>query len=527
MRHLWPMAAVALMLCTLAAAHAAPSFLGDTGLILTPNARTADRHTALPHWHSMTGTVGEYKGNSSSNWDAAGVLVGLTDRLELYLGYFSFDDRPFARVSSRQNGFSHFEGENSFVAHIKAQALREPDDCFDLAIGVRNLGLDDGYGKDPTAYVVGTKTVSGSEEDGKYVRVSLGLQMANEDDFFNEEYWPGSDGDFDENSIFGSAEWRLNRHVAVMAEVQEVGSSVVNYGARLNPCESIAVDAFFIDDKADDDRNLGFGVSGLIPFDADNVFADEDRSESHSSTAPSHFGDTGLILIPNALTAPRHTATPTYHLISGNIGDDDGNDIGDWQNLGVLVGTTDRLEVYAGQLSFEDDPFSSGDKYEVEEFVVHAKAQALREPDNHLNVAVGVRNVGLDTVGERSDNEPTAYIVATKTLCSSEDAESFFRATVGLFLANEDGLFSEDYFPEDKHEGDYEDSSLFAGAEWRPCRWVTFMGEIIEVGDDENAFNFGARLHPIENLVVDGYFVDDVERRNHEFGFGASYQIDF
>ncbi|MFQ5808616.1 MAG: hypothetical protein ACE5JM_03265, partial [Armatimonadota bacterium] len=64
MRALWPLAACMLLLCISAVAHPAPSFLGDTGLILTPNALTADRHTVAPHWHSMSGTMGEYAGNA-------------------------------------------------------------------------------------------------------------------------------------------------------------------------------------------------------------------------------------------------------------------------------------------------------------------------------------------------------------------------------------------------------------------------------------------------------------------------------
>ncbi|MGD8240964.1 MAG: hypothetical protein PVH68_20600, partial [Armatimonadota bacterium] len=121
MRILWPLAAGALLLCSVTTASPAPSFLGDTGLILTPNALTADRHTALPHWHSMSGTIGGGDSwNESGNWDSAGVLVGLTDRLELYLGYFSFDDEPFAQpkaVSLRNGG--GFRSKDDFVSHIK------------------------------------------------------------------------------------------------------------------------------------------------------------------------------------------------------------------------------------------------------------------------------------------------------------------------------------------------------------------------------------------------------------------------
>jgi hypothetical protein len=390
------------------------------------------------------------------------------------------------------------------------------------------MGMDDrSDDQDPTIYGVATKTLCGSEEEGSLLRLSLGMQFANEDDFFNEEYWPDYDGpDFDRNSLFGSAEWMVNRHITLMAEIQEAhdDASVLNFGGRFSPCDSVAVDVFLLEDETKDDYDMAIGISGLIPFEADNVFADEDRTESHDSSAPSHFGDTGMILMPNALVAPRHTATPTYHLINDGIGD--GNDIGAWSNAGVRVGTTDRLEIYAGLLTFEDEPFETGAEEEEDHLVFHAKAQPLREPDNWCNVAVGVRNVGLAEVGD-GDQEPSGYVVATKTICASgdEDDPSFLRATAGLLLANDDGLLNEEYFPSD--DGDYDDDSLFAGVEWRACQKLTVLGEIIEVGDDDTAFNFGARLHPFDRLTVDAFLVEDVENSDHEFGWGASYRIPF
>jgi hypothetical protein len=141
-----------------------------------------------------------------------------------------------------------------------------------------------------------------------------------------------------------------------------------------------------------------------------------------------------------------------------------------------------------------------------------------------MNLAVGVRNVGLSTVGE-GDHDPSGYVVATKTICASEDEPSFLRASAGLLLANSDGLLNEEYFPED--DGDYDDDSLFAGVEWRACQRLTVLGEIIEVGDDDTAFNFAARLHPCDRLTLDAFLVEDVENSDHEFGWGASYQIPF
>jgi hypothetical protein len=525
MRHLLPLAAAALLVCSVAAADTAPSLLGDTGLILTPNALTAGRHTATVHSHAMLGNVGDPDANDSGEWDSIGALFGLTDRLELYLGYLGYEDNPCEMDIDEQE---------HFVAHIKALALREPDDCVNLAIGIRNMGMDsrNSWEGEPTVYAVATKTVCGSEEEDNYLRLSFGAQFANEDDTLNEEYWPEKDGaDFDRDSVFGSAEWRVCDLVTLMGEIQHVGDDehVTNFGARVHPWDDVTVDAALIEDVANDDRDWVLGASWAKALDSGDDGAAESRETSEHATAPSHFGDTGIILMPNAMIAPRHTVAPTYHSIASGFGDDDsedGGDIGDWQNAGLLVGATDRLEVYAGLLAFDDDPHSSNEWHQ-DEFIMHAKAQALREPDQCLNLAVGVRNIGLDTVGD-TENEPSGYIVASKTLFAAEDEDnpSFFRASAGVLLANEDGLLNEEYFTRDDYD-EYESCSLFGGIEWMMGKYVTLLGEVIEVGDDEAALNFGARLTPCDDLTVDVLLVDDSSNDDYEFGWGASYRIPF
>ncbi|MFQ6133668.1 MAG: hypothetical protein ACE5R4_16625 [Armatimonadota bacterium] len=316
-------------------------------------------------------------------------------------------------------------------------------------------------------------------------------------------------------------------------------ATALNFGARINPLDCLAVDLFMLDDAGPDEYEIAYGLSGSIPFNSNGLSRAEETRSSHHAAAPSFFGDTGMILMPNAITAPRHTATPVYHRIDDTFGVDPAapgyhNNFSEWQNAGARFGIADRVELYAGYLWYTDHPFSAppGDG-PVDRFVVHAKAQALREPQNWCNLAIGVRNFGMTTTGpwEEGEHEPDGYIVATKTLCSSEDEEdpSYVRASLGLLLANEDGLLQEEYFPGSPGGpfSDYRDDSLFGGIEWRPCQWVTFMGELIEVGDDEGNFNFGARFHPVDELSVDMFMVKDAEAKEHEFGWGLGYQIDF
>lgn len=549
MRALWPLVVGALLMCTAAAANPAPSFFGDTGVILTPNTEVADRHTATPQWHMVDGPFGTPpRGNTSGNWDSAGALFGITDRWEVYLGHFSYDDWPFNLVNP-----GHWGG---FVAHTKAQAMREPDDPIGLAIGVRNIGRDtigpgpyDEY--EPTIYGVASKLLFGSPEEDNFLRLNLGMQFANEDDFMNEEYWPDKrwpwppwvGSDHDRDSIFGSFEWMICKYVTVMMEAQEANTQeqlwgpdewVFNYGARFNPCERLAVDVSLIDDAVPNQHHLAFGISGVLPFNTDALGSPEDRKVSHFAGAPSFFGDTGLVLMPNAMTTGKHGATPVYHHSSATYGDPftypgNSNTSGDYEAVGALFGVHDRVEVYVGQFLFDDYPYWPHAKQPQEsQFTIHAKAQALREPENWCNLAVGVRDVGRDTVGWYGNDEPYGYVVATKTLKAADEEEpSFLRASLGMTFANEDSFLTEEHFPGNApgNPSDYDDDSLFAGIEWMPCKWVTLLGEVVESGFDASNFNFGARLHPIEELSLDLFLIDDNEAQQHEFGWGLSYRI--
>jgi len=214
------LAAVAVIIPLVACpASAAPSFLGYTGVLATPNTALVGEDSVDLAIHNVPNADFFRNGASLTPFTAS---FGLADNVELTAGLFAVE-----------NG-----GDDEFTFHLKYGILSEPEDEVSLAVGLVDI-LEELGDSVPLYLALGKDLGSDLQANGP-VPVTIGLLFADD---------PGvlmGDEDVDEVQFFASVTGDVNEHVTLMGEVLE---EEFNWGARFNVTDDVHIDVGSIFDE--------------------------------------------------------------------------------------------------------------------------------------------------------------------------------------------------------------------------------------------------------------------------------------
>jgi hypothetical protein len=197
-------------------AHGAPSILGATGVLVTPNAEVVGKGALEVGAHFADGNVpfvgeaelGVYKGT-----------VGLSERLELTGALVSVEREATVGaagtgVGRRQNGPRKMD-DDELTVHVKYKLVSPPGEGCCVAVGVMDLFQEVA---DPILYAAVGRTAGDTEAGERLVRATAGLAFAND---------IGGSGDDEE--FFSSLEAELSDRL--MALLEFFGDDV-SFGGR-------------------------------------------------------------------------------------------------------------------------------------------------------------------------------------------------------------------------------------------------------------------------------------------------------
>jgi hypothetical protein len=224
MKNIWILALCAGALAAPHLAAAAPSYVGSSGLVITPDDRTLGQNDFSLAWHHVERQV--FGGAEDLNIYT--LNYGVTAKGEIGGSYVTND-------------------QDRWVLNGKYRLLDERAGSPAVTVGVADLfnELDDGVG----AYALLTKTLTGfgvpegGEPEVGPFRVHLGLGTG----FYS--------------SIFAGADWAPIPKLTVLAEYAPKGpltgrDAVVNLGARYALTDNVRADVALLDFD-----NVGFGLS--------------------------------------------------------------------------------------------------------------------------------------------------------------------------------------------------------------------------------------------------------------------------
>jgi len=203
---------VVILVLALAPASAAPSFLGYTGVLVTPNTALVGEDAIDLGIHNIPDA--DWVGTNASLTPFTGTF-GPADNLEITAALFTLE-----------NG-----DEDEFTFHMKYGILSEPEDEASLAVGL--VDILEQLGDSVPIYVALSKDLSTNLEAQGPVPVTIGLLFADD---------PGllvGDDDVDEVQFFASVTGEVSEDVILMAEVLE---EEFNFGARFNVTDAVNID---------------------------------------------------------------------------------------------------------------------------------------------------------------------------------------------------------------------------------------------------------------------------------------------
>ena len=206
---------VVLCLVMAVSVQAAPSYLGPTGNILTPDTLTAPAKGFDIGYHFLSDTFGSDVDRSIVHGN-----IGLTPAIEVGLSW----------VDDNHGG----SGDSDLSVNGKWRFLEETATGPALAVGVLDLTSDAFDNNDPSFYFVVSKNLTAVAEDvangqSKPLRGTLGI----------------GGGFYD--GIFAALDWTLAPQLSVMAEYTQAGDNLFSGGVRWAATPEIRLDAALID----------------------------------------------------------------------------------------------------------------------------------------------------------------------------------------------------------------------------------------------------------------------------------------
>jgi hypothetical protein len=207
-------AIVLISLLALCPASAAPSFLGYTGVLATPNTQLVGEDSVDLGIHSMPDASFLMGSPTVTPFTAT---FGATDNVEITAAFIS-----------RSGG----SGDDDFTFHLKYAVLNEPNDEVGLAVGL--IDVLDQLGNSVPIYVALSKDLSGKVANCGPVPLTIGLMFADE-----PPPLVSGTSSADEIQFFASATADIHEAVTALVEVLD---DQLNFGVRFNVENDVHVD---------------------------------------------------------------------------------------------------------------------------------------------------------------------------------------------------------------------------------------------------------------------------------------------